>query len=80
MYQSLHFFQNFSLFMKQQEYMSTKLELTEKENLNLREQQLCYLLNQSLQELGGKDPPPGLVLNEVEGIQSGPASASATQV
>ena len=44
--------------------MSTKLELTEKENLNLRHQQLCYLLNQSLQELGENDPPPVILFSD----------------
>ena len=52
--------------MKQQEFMNTKLELIEKENLHLRLQQLCYLLNQPMQELGDRDPPPGLVLQEIE--------------
>ena len=52
--------------MKQQEFMTTKLELTEKENLNQRQQQLCYLLNQTLQELGDGDPPLGLQLPELD--------------
>ena len=53
---------------KNQEFIGTKLNLVERQQTQVRQQQLHYLLNQTLQELGDGPASVGLDLPELDGM------------
>ncbi|XP_076809101.1 tyrosine-protein kinase Fer-like isoform X2 [Clavelina lepadiformis] len=61
-------FMQMLLMAKNQEFIGTKLNLVERQQTQVRQQQLHYLLNQTLQELGDGPASVGLDLPELDGM------------
>nr|CAB3245778.1 tyrosine-protein kinase Fer [Phallusia mammillata] len=69
------------LHAKQLDYVTTQLYMMENEGLRNRQRHLFYLLDQTLKDLGERDPLPGLFLPELDTLSTASADVrSPTEI